>query len=89
LPNVDLVLVGARVKGIDDTWRWQAFDRAANACIEVKLDGEDPVGKAGAFNNSIGLMYGPARKLVWAVGQHSHVHVRRFDPKSASTERLR
>jgi zinc protease len=43
----------------------------------------DPVGKAGAFNNSMGLMYDPARKLVWAVGQHSHVHVLKLDHGTA------
>jgi hypothetical protein len=31
----------------------------------------------------MGLMVDPARKLVWAVGQHSHVHVLRLDPRRA------
>ena len=32
----------------------------------------------------MGLMYDPNRKLIWAVGQYSQVHVLRFDAKSAS-----
>jgi len=34
-------------------------------------------------------MYDPARKLVWAVGQHSHVHVLRLDPGTARAVPLR
>ena len=48
--------------------------------------GADPIGKgtgSNAFNNSMGLMYDPKRKLVWAVGQNSHVHVLNFNPRSA------
>jgi hypothetical protein len=78
IPDADLVLIGGRVKD-GDGWRWLAFDCAANAWCSLALAGDDPVGKAGAFNNSMGLMYDPARKLVWAVGQHSHVHVLRLD----------
>ena len=37
----------------------------------------------------MGLMYDPNRKLVWAVGQNSHVHVLRFDPKSAKLHELK
>ncbi len=32
---------------------------------------------------SLGLMYDPQRRLVWAVGQYSHVHVLRLDAKTA------
>jgi len=80
VPDADLVLVGGRVKD-GDGWRWLAFDCAANAWCTLPLAGDDPVGKAGSFNNSMGLMYDPSRKLIWAVGQHSHVHVLKLDPK--------
>ncbi|WP_439625281.1 Kelch repeat-containing protein [Gemmata sp.] len=89
LPDADLVLIGGRVKDAAGAWRWLSFDCAANAWASVELPGDDPVGKAGAFNNSMGLMYDPARKLVWAVGQHSHVHALRFDPKTASVAPLK
>lgn len=79
IPEADLVLIGGRVKD-GEGWRWLAFDCAANAWCTLALGGDDPVGKAGSFNNSMGLMYDPGRKLVWAVGQHSHVHVLRLDP---------
>lgn len=92
LPDADLVLIGARVKGEAGGWRWLAYDCAANAWVSLDLPGDDPVGtppRAGAFNNSMGLMYDPARKLVWAVGQHSHVHALRFDPKALKPEPLK
>jgi len=79
IPEADLVLIGGRVKD-GDGWRWLAFDCAANQWVTLSLGGDDPVGKRESFNNSMGLMYDPARKLVWAVGQHSHVHVLRLDP---------
>ena len=37
----------------------------------------------------MGLMYDPNRKLVWAVGQNSHLHVLRLDLKSAKRHELR
>ena len=55
----------------------------------LELGGDDPVGRAGGFNYSFGLMFDPARGLVWAVGQYSHVHVLRVDPKSLKTMALR
>jgi hypothetical protein len=89
LPDADWVLIGARVKDEAVGWRWLAYDCAANAWVSLELGGDDPVGKAGAFNNSVGLMYDPARKLVWAVGQHSHVHVLRLDPGTARVAPLK
>lgn len=83
LPDADWVLVGGRVKDEAGGWRWLAYDCAANAWLTVELAGDDPVGKAGSFNNSMGLLYDPARKLIWAVGQHSHVHVLRLDTRTA------
>jgi len=78
LPDADWVLIGGRVKDAAGGWRWLAYDCKTNAWMSVELAGDDPVGKAGAFNNSMGLMYDPARKLIWAVGQHSHVHALRL-----------
>jgi hypothetical protein len=51
------------------------------------LAGADPVGK-GPFNNSMGLMYDPGRKLVWAVGQNGELVALRFDPRQARLHAL-
>jgi hypothetical protein len=72
------VLIGARAES-GGTMRWLLYDFGKNAWAGVELTGADPIAK-GVFNNSMGLMYDPARKLVWAVGQNSHVHVLRIDP---------
>ncbi|WP_425617222.1 kelch repeat-containing protein [Anatilimnocola sp. NA78] len=82
LPEQDAVLIGARVKNADDKFCWLWYDCGKNAWFSVELAGADPISK-GEFNNSMGLMYDPARKLVWAVGQNSHVHVLRLDLKQA------
>lgn len=87
LPEHDLVLIGARFPQGEEK-RWLVYDAAANAYRTVHLPGDDPIGKGtfnGVFNNSMGLVYDPHRRLVWAVGQNSHVHVLRFD---ASAKRL-
>jgi hypothetical protein len=80
LPELDAVLIGARVNGGDGKMRWLLYDCAANAWLAADLGGDDPIGK-GVFNNSMGLMYDPNRKLVWAVGQNSRVHVLRPERK--------
>ncbi len=80
IPEADAVLIGAHIK---DTSIWPMYDCAANAWVGVELKGADPVGKR-AFNNSMGLMYDPNRRLVWAVGQYSHVHVLKLDAKSSA-----
>jgi hypothetical protein len=80
IPEADAVLIGAHIKGEK---LWPMYDCAANAWVGVDLKGTDPVGK-GAFNNSMGLMYDPNRRLVWAVGQHSHVHVLKLDMKATA-----
>ena len=79
LPDEDAVLVGAHHRGGS---LWLMYDCTANAWVGVDLKGADPIGKK-AFNNSMGLMYDPHRRLVWAVGQYSHVHVLRLDAKTA------
>ena len=87
LPDADVVLIGARVL-IDDKLHWLVYDCATNAWRAIELPGDDPIGKGTSgrsFNNSMGLMYDPNRKLVWAVGQYSHVHVLKLD-RSASRE---
>ena len=88
LPEQDAVLVGAHVKGPDGKLLWPLYDCAKNAWFGVELAGSDPVGK-GTFNNSMGLMYDPNRKLIWAVGQNSHVHVLRLDLTTAQTQELK
>ncbi|HEX3147481.1 MAG TPA: kelch repeat-containing protein [Gemmataceae bacterium] len=88
LPEADLVLIGGRVKD-EAGWRWLAYDCAANAWVTIELPGDDPVGKAGSFNNSMGLMYDPARKLIWVVGQHSEVYALRLDMKTARVAPLK
>ena len=80
IPEADGVLIGAHLRG--DNALWPMYDCAANAWVGVELKGADPVGKK-AFNNSMGLMYDPNRRLVWAVGQHSHVHVLKLDLSTA------
>lgn len=85
LPEQDVVLVGARVVSRGN--KWLVYDCEKNSWLAVELTGADPIAK-GEFNNSMGLMFDPARKLVWAVGQNSHVHVLRLDWKSARIEDL-
>ncbi|HZZ78338.1 MAG TPA: kelch repeat-containing protein [Gemmataceae bacterium] len=81
LPELDAVLVGARVN-VGGKQLWALYDCGKNAWFGAELPGADPIGKgtqANTFNNSMGLMYDPNRKLVWAVGQNSHVHVLSLD----------
>jgi len=80
IPEADAVLIGAHVKDSQNTW--PMYDCATNTWMGIKLKGVDPVGKK-AFNNSMGLVYDPNRRLVWAVGQYSQVHVLRLDKKAA------
>lgn len=85
VPEVDGVLVGARAN-VDDQWLWLLYDCTANAWKGIALAGDDPIGTGKsnkAFNNSLGLMYDSNRKLVWGVGQYSHVHVLRLETSQA------
>jgi hypothetical protein len=79
LPENDAVLIGAHVPG---GAHWLMYDCVANGWVGVDLKGADPIGKK-TFNNSMGLIYDPHRRLVWAVGQYSHVYVLRLDAKTA------
>jgi hypothetical protein len=88
LPDLDAVLIGAHVAGPNGEPLWPLYDCAKNAWQGIALGGDDPVGK-GKFNNSMGLMYDPGRKLAWAVGQNSHVHVLRIDPATALVQELK
>jgi hypothetical protein len=87
LPELDAVLVGARVR-VEDRPLWLLYDCGKNAWFGAELAGADPIGK-GVFNNSMGLMYDPNRKLVWAVGQNSHVHVLRLDAGTLKLHELK
>ena len=80
-------LVGARVRA-EDKSPWLLYDCGKNAWFAVGLAGADPIGK-GVFNNSMGLMYDPNRKLAWAVGQNSHVHVLRLDERTLKRAELK
>jgi hypothetical protein len=84
VPDADVVLIGARVPGGDGKQLWLAYDCAKNAWVGVPLAGDDPIGKRGAFNNSMGLMYDPARKVIWAVGQYSEVFALKLDASKAT-----
>jgi hypothetical protein len=90
LPELDAVLIGARVSR-DGKQLWVLYDCGKNAWFGLDLRGADPIGKGtggSAFNNSMGLMHDPNRKLVWAVGQNSHVHVLRLEASSVSFQKL-
>jgi hypothetical protein len=87
LPEADAVLIGGHVEA-DGKPLWPLYDCAKNAWFGVELAGADPVGK-GKFNNSMGLMYDPTRKLVWAVGQNGDLFVLRLDTSRATLHPLR
>ncbi|MGA2258360.1 MAG: hypothetical protein ABSG53_27155 [Thermoguttaceae bacterium] len=48
----------------------------------MSLVGADPLGKE-RFNNSLGLMYDPKRKLVWTMDLFSRPHVFALDRASS------
>jgi hypothetical protein len=79
IPEADAVLIGARAPG---SYSWLLYDCAKNAWLGIDLQGADPLAKK-AFNNSMGLMYDPNRRLVWAVGQYSQVYALKLDASSA------
>jgi len=82
LPEWDAVLIGARPAKADEKPRWLLYDCGKNAWFAVHLPGADPLGKK-RFNVSLGLMYDPRRKLVWAMDLLSRPYVLRLDLKTA------
>ncbi len=87
LPDADVVLLGARTTR-DQRDLWLLYDCQANAWRGIELGGDDPIGKGTSgrsFHNSVGISYDPRRRLVWAVGQYSQVHVLRLDASAALT----
>jgi len=83
LSECDAVLVGARpVPGIDGKPRWLLYDCSKNAWLGLHLPGADPLGK-DRFNVSLGLMYAPRHKLVWAMDFLSRPHVLKLDLTTA------
>ncbi len=91
LPELDAVLVGARVS-VDGKLNWALYGCEQNKWFGVELPGADPIGKGtsgNSFHNSMGLMYDPNRKLIWAVGQLSHVHVLNLDKEKLKLHELK
>jgi len=83
LPEHDAVLLAARPAAKPDGKpRWLLYDCAKNAWLAVHLPGPDPLGKE-SFNVSLGLMYDPDRKLVWAMDLLSRPYVLNLDLKTA------
>ena len=85
LPDHHLVLLAARTQ-VRGEQVWLAYDCRANAWVGLPFSGDDPIGKGtlpGVFHNSVGLMYDPPRRLLWAVGQHSEVFVLHPDDPAA------
>lgn len=76
---------------LETTATWILFDCNANTWKTVTLSGDDPIDLANwnevrrpratrlPFHNSVGFAYDAQRKLVWAVGQYSRVHVLRLE----------
>ena len=85
LPDADVVLVGshAAVAG----FHLPVYDCAKNAWLGLELTGPDPIrrGSTGGatFNESMGLVYDPDRKLIMTLGQHDDVTVLKYDSTTA------
>ena len=85
LPEHDIVLLAARTR-VGERSLWLAYDCSKNGWRGLELTGDDPIGKgtsAGAFHNSVAMMYDPNRKLVWFVDQNSHVFSLNLDLSKA------
>jgi len=92
LSHIDMVLQGGTVEGDGDKRLWLVYDCEKNAWSGAELGGADPVGKGSyesGFNVSLGLMYDPNRKLVWAADKLNKVYVLKFDPRSAPLRELK
>ena len=81
LPEHDAVLVGKTMTGTDGKSLWLLYDCGKNAWFGAELAGVSPLAKDGSMV-SLGLMYDPNRKLVWAADQYNRVYVLKFDPKT-------
>jgi hypothetical protein len=77
LPEHDAVLIGNTIAAGGGRL-WPLYDCRENAWFGVRLGGAGPIGKDGSMV-SLGLMYDPARKLVWAVDQTNRVFVLKLD----------
>ncbi|MGA2619964.1 MAG: kelch repeat-containing protein [Thermoguttaceae bacterium] len=87
LPEYDAVLIGNTIADDDGERLWPLYDCRKNAWFGVRLGGEGPIGKDGSMV-SLGLMYDPARKLVWAVDQTNRVFVLKLDPQAGPWKKL-
>jgi len=88
VPECDMVLLAAHVKGPDGKTLWPVYRCGKNAWYGAQFAGTDPVGKR-RFNVSLGLSYDARRQLVWALGQRGEVTVLRFDATSARLHTLK
>ncbi len=83
LPACDGVLIAARPQASPDgKSRWLFYDCAKNAWFGLHLGGADVLGKE-RFNPSLGIMYDPKRKLVWAMDMLSRPYALRLDMTTA------
>jgi hypothetical protein len=82
LPEHDAVLIGNKGADADGSSVWPFYDCQKNAWFGVRLGGTNPLGRDGSMV-SLGLMYDPHRKLVWAVDQTNRVFVLKFAPQAA------
>jgi hypothetical protein len=87
LPEHDAVLLGKTVAAADGESRWLLYDCQKNAWFSLRLDGASPIGKDGSMV-SLGLMYDPTRRLVWAADQHNRVFVLKLVPQAALLTKL-
>ena len=84
LPEYDVVLCGAMARRADGKPRWLLYDCGRNAWKGIAIPGRDP----GA-NVSLGLMYDPRRKLVWAMSVPAIPHVLKLDLSTADVVDLK
>ena len=87
LPEHDAVLIGKTIAAAEAEPLWLLYDCPKNAWFGVHLGGTSPIGKDGSMV-SLGLMYDPTRKLVWAVDQINRVFVLKLDPKAGLLKKL-
>jgi hypothetical protein len=88
LPEHDAVLIGNRLPAAGGATRWPLYDCRQNGWFGVPLDGVSPLAKDGSMV-SLGLMYDPNRKLVWAVDQVNRVFVLKLDLKDTPLMKLK